>query len=276
MSFLAPPHLPRTILNQAMDAARSVHMNADLYLSEILQREQVAHGVGSPALAVLGHVKPIIAQWAGARLVGVFPSGSYAKGTANKSGTDIDMFISLSNETTETLKEIYEKLFNLAKDMGYGPKRQNVSINVKVNGLDIDLVPGRRQDTTTTYHSLYRRKADTWIQTNVQKHIAYVLQGNRLRETRILKLWRNQKNLDLPSFYLEMVVIEALRGSQGSLSQNVVKVLQYLRDTFMTARFVDPANTNNIISDDLTMMERSAIASRASMALTQTWGDVVT
>jgi len=34
MSFLAP-NLRRTILNQAMDAARSVHMNADLYLSEI-------------------------------------------------------------------------------------------------------------------------------------------------------------------------------------------------------------------------------------------------
>jgi predicted nucleotidyltransferase len=251
-------------------------MNADLYLSEILRREQVAHGVGSPALAVLENVRPIIAQWAGNKLVGVFPSGSYAKGTANKSGTDIDIFISLSSETTETLKEIYEKLFNRANDLGYGPKRQNVSINVKVNGLDIDLVPGRRQDTTTTYHSLYRRKADTWIQTNVQQHIAYVLQGNRLRETRILKLWRNQQKLDLPSFYLEMVVIEALRGSQGTLSQNVVKALTYLRDTFMTARFVDPANTNNVISDDLTIIERSAIASRASMALTKSWGDVVT
>lgn len=90
-----------------------------------------------------------------------------------------------------------------------------------------------------------------------------------------MKLWRNQKNLDFPSFYLEMVVIEALRGSHGTLSQNVVRVLTYLRDTFMTARFVDPANTNNVISDDLTLVERSAIASRASMALTQTWGDVV-
>ena len=251
-------------------------MNADLYLSEILRREQVAHGVGSPALAVLEQVKPLIARWAGNKLVGVFPSGSYAKGTANKSGTDIDMFISLSNETTESLKEIYEKLHGYAKDLGYAPKKQNVSINVTVNGLDIDLVPGRRQDTTTAFHSLYRRKADTWTQTNVHKHIAYVVQGNRLRETRIMKLWRNQKNLDIPSFYLEMVVIEALQNSQGTLSQNVVKVLTYLRDTFMTARFVDPANTNNIISDDLTMIERATIASRASMALTQTWGDVVT
>jgi hypothetical protein len=37
------------------------------------------------------------------------------KGTANMSGTDIDLFISLSEQTTETLKEIYDKLFNTMK-----------------------------------------------------------------------------------------------------------------------------------------------------------------
>jgi hypothetical protein len=37
---------------------------------------------------------------------------------------------------------------------GYAPKELNVSINMKVSGLDIDPVPGRRQDTTTAYHSL--------------------------------------------------------------------------------------------------------------------------
>jgi hypothetical protein len=107
-------------------------------------------------------------------------------------------------------------------------------------------------------------------------HIAYVLQSNRLDEIRVIKLWRNQKNMDFPSFYLEMAVIEALKYSRSTLSQNVVKALEYLRDTFITARFVDPANTNNIISDDLTMRERAMIASAASVALSKTWSDVVT
>jgi hypothetical protein len=136
-------------------------------------------------------------------------------------------------------------------------------------------VPGRRQDTQSAYHSLYRRKADTWTQTNVQIHIAYVLQSNRLDEIRVIKLWRNQKNLDFPSFYLEMAVIEALKYSRGTLSQNVVKALEYLRNTFMTARFVDPANTNNVISDDLTVRERAVVAGAASVALSKNWSDVV-
>jgi len=35
------------------------------------------------------------------------PSGSFAKGTAIKSRSDIDLFISLSASTTDTLPQIY-------------------------------------------------------------------------------------------------------------------------------------------------------------------------
>jgi len=43
-------------------------------------------------------------------VLSISPSGSFAKGTANRSGTDIDLFISLSESTPETLKEIYDSL----------------------------------------------------------------------------------------------------------------------------------------------------------------------
>ena len=43
-------------------------------------------------------------------MLSISPSGSFAKGTANRSGTDIDLFISLSESTPETLKEIYDSL----------------------------------------------------------------------------------------------------------------------------------------------------------------------
>ena len=91
-------------------------------------------------------IQPVIAAWAGNRLASLSPSGSFAKGTANLSGTDIDLFISLSHETTETLKDIYEKLFARMTELGYSPRRQNVSVNVTVNGFSVDLVPAKRQD----------------------------------------------------------------------------------------------------------------------------------
>jgi hypothetical protein len=208
--------------------------------------------------------------------VSVSPSGSFAKGTANHSGTDIDLFISLSHQVTSTLKEIYDSLFKNMTEKGYSPKRQNVSINVKVNSYSVDLVPAKRQGSYGDDHSLYRRKADTWTKTNVTTHINHVRQGNRLNESRILKLWRNQKGLDFPSFYLELTVINALAGQYGTLSSNVWKTFEFLRDTFPNARIVDPANTNNIISDDLTSAERATVKAAAVQALNaQNWNQIV-
>ena len=197
------------------------------------------------------------------------------KGTGNKSGTDIDLFISLSESTNETLKEIYDKLF--AAMASYSPTRQNVSINVKVSGYSVDLVPGKRQGFLSNDHSLYRRKADTWTKTNVVTHINRVAGSGRVNETRIVKLWRNQKRLDFPSFYVEMTVIEALSGQIfGTLAENVWKVFQYLRDRFPNARVVDPANTNNIISDDLSAADKAKIKAAAEQALRATdWSQIV-
>ena len=98
--------------------------------------------------------------------------------------------------------------------------------------------------------------------------------GGRLAETRLLKLWRNQRGLDFPSFYLELTVIDALRYSQlAALSDRVRRVLEYLQNSFVNARVQDPANTNNIISDDLTVAEKDAIKSAATRALGGTWAE---
>lgn len=252
-------------------------MSADKYLQNILTREAVDTGIYSPVRGVQTTLEPRIREWAGNFLSGVSPSGSFAKGTANRSGTDIDLFISLSSETTETLKDIYESLFKKMSQSGYSPKRQNVSINLQVNGYDVDLVPAKRQDTYGNDHSLYRRRADTWTKTNVATHITHVRSGSRIDESRILKLWRNQKGIDFPSFYLELTVIDALSGQYlGSLSNNVLKVFEYLRDRFSNARVVDPANTNNIISDDLTAAETAKVKSAAEQALKATdWNQIV-
>jgi hypothetical protein len=251
-------------------------MNADEYLQRILAREAVDTGPYSPVRGVQAVVEPVIRYWAGGCLIDVCPSGSFAKGTANQSGTDIDLFISLSEITTGTLKEVYEGLFSWMNAKGFSPKRQNVSINIRVNGYDVDLVPARRQGAYGDDHSLYRRRADTWTKTNVHAHIHYVIGARRINETRVVKLWRNQMGLDFPSFYLELTVISALAYARGNLSQNVIAVFQYLRDSFPSARVVDPVNTNNIVSDDLSSAERAAIASAAKRALASDWNQIIT
>ena len=73
-----------------------------------------------------------------------------------------------------------------------------------------------------------------------------------------------------------MAVIAALAGRSGTLEQNVLQVFAYLGATFANARMVDPANTNNIISDDLTYAEKDKIKLAATAALAApNWNQVV-
>ena len=251
-------------------------MSADQYLQGILIREAVNASAGSPVLGVQTTLMPILQGWAGVMLRNVHPSGSFSKGTGNRSGTDIDLFVSLSNNVTETLQEIHNKLLDTLQSKGYSPRRQDVSINIRVNGYSVDVVPGKHQGGVGEDHSLYRRRANTWTKTNVTTHINTVRSGGRTSEIRIVKLWRHQKGLDFPSFYLELAVMEALSGARGSLSQNVWRAFEYLRDTFPTARFVDPANTANIISDDLSATDRAKIKNAAAQALAAAnWNQIV-
>lgn len=251
-------------------------MSADTYLQSILSREAVDTSPFSPVRGVQAILLPILNEWAGNQLRAVHPSGSFAKGTANRSGTDIDLFISLKSDTTNPLKEIYTSLFDRMKAKGYAAKQQNVSINIRVNGYDVDLVPAKHQGGNGEYHSLYRRRADTWTQTNVVTHITTVQNARRIAESRVLKLWRNQKQLDFPSFYLELTTIAALSGARGTISQNVWSALTYIRDRFANARVVDPANTNNIVSDDLSAAAKAKISAAAGQALQATqWGQIV-
>lgn len=252
-------------------------MSADTYLQNIISREAVDTSATSPVRGVQAILQPILNEWATTQLRTVHPSGSFAKGTANRSGTDIDLFISLKSDTTTSLKDIYNSLFNKMKAKGYTPRQQNVSIDIRVGTYDVDLVPAKHQGGNSEDHSLYRRRADTWTLTNVVKHITKVQNAGRISESRILKLWRNQKQLDLPSFYLELTVIAALSGARGTISQSVWTALEYLRDRFQNARVVDPANTNNIISDDLSAADKAKIANAAGQALKATdWKQIIT
>ena len=249
-------------------------MSSDSYLREVLNK-YVVNTVG--ARAAVQQILPVLQRWGGAYLLSTEFAGSLAKGTAIRIGTDADLFLSISSAVPATLEQIYDSLFNTVTAAGYQPRKQNVSIGVRIDGYDIDLVPGRRQSQYGNNHSLYKNKTKSWTLTNVASHINTVSRSGRLEEIRILKVWRALHNLPLPSFLLEMAVIDALHYARnGNLAANVWTVLEHLRDNIERVRYVDPANTNNVISDDCNAAEKAQIASCAhSSCLQQTWKTIV-
>lgn len=221
--------------------------------------------------------KPYIEDWAKNCLSQVKISGSSKKGTAVANGTDVDLFISLSSTTNNTLKEIYDYLFDYLNGKGFKVRKQNVSIGVDYNGYQIDLVPAKRQGPHGNDHSLYVSKKNIWTKTNIDTHAVKVLGSNRLDEIKLTKIWRNQQGLDFPSFYLELLVIDALKHhTVGDTANNFLKVLQFIIDNIETRTYMDPANTNNCISDQIDLATKRRIAHAASSSINeQYWENIV-
>ena len=82
---------------------------------------------------------------------------------------------------------------------------------------------------------------------------------------------------DFPSLYLELFTIQALSGrSQSALAENVLHALCTIGSSLTSTRIEDPANTNNVLSDDLTRQEKERIASLATQSTReQYWESII-
>ena len=249
-------------------------MSSDQYLNSVIQKYTV-NIAGAEAAGQ--SIYPVIERWSNGYLVKAEFSGSLSKGTAISIGTDADIFISMSSTTPGTLADLYGTLYNALTQAGYTARRQNVSIGVTAGSYKVDLVPARRQSQNGNDHSLYKNKTNSWTQTNVATHINYVKNSNRINEIKLAKIWRQLNSLDFPSFYLEMAVIDSLKYSPvGDVASNFWKVMQFFRDDLTSARYVDPANTNNVISDDLNASQKLVVANTARASTgKKTWGEIV-
>lgn len=249
----------------------------DQYVESVLAKYAVPRGPNSPAEQLGASVAGPISTWAGKQLDALRYSGSYAKETGVRGISDVDVFISLKSDTSNTLKELYNSLYVVAQQQGWSPRAQNVSVGVTVNGTRGDLVPGKVQAGYQNYHSLYLRKKDSWTQTNVALHVETVYNSGRIPEIRAVKIWRYLRNLDFPSLYLELFTIDALAGRlRTTLAENVLRVLGTISSSLVSTRTEDPANTNNVLSNELTREEKQRIAGLAEQSARERyWENII-
>jgi hypothetical protein len=252
-------------------------MTPDQYINSIVQKHKLPEALDSDTTTyIVAPLKQIISNWAGVCLCETKLSGSRAKGTAIDIATDLDLFISLSSTTQNSLKEIYDSLYNRMIEEGITARKQNVSIGVTYQGKKVDLVPAKRQSQFGNDHSLYRRKADSWTKTNIDTHISRVRQSKRITEIIALKIWRENHGLEFPSILLECFAIDSLYGrSLNAPADNFLYLLRDIQDNIQIRRIVDPSNTNNILSEDLTQMEKKALSDIAQKSLAAPYWDEI-
>jgi hypothetical protein len=255
-----------------------------MYLKKILQKykaKDLADYVDS-----ISALKKNLKMWANSCYIEILESGSKAKGTAISLSSDVDYLVSLKsscNENNGGLQSIYNSLYMSLNENYSNIRKQNVSIRININGLKVDITPARKQPGNTNDHNLYVSKTDTWKKTNIQKHISDVSQSRRTNEIKLLKIWRELNNLDFPSIYVEYLTINnILLGKYTNdqyLNENFLCILSKLGEDEKNPLFteiVDPANSNNILSDLLNTTEKKKIISAAKKARNQKyWENIV-
>ena len=253
-------------------------MTADEYLRDILSREAVDSGPRSALRALAKDaVEDVCRGVVGDSLLDVYPAGGFEKGTTNRSGLSVDLLVSLTPKLQTPIAEVYEAIFTALDDGGLQHFRRDISVATLVGDIGVDIIPARREAMTTDVHEFWLSRPGRPIKTNLTQHILDTAASGRAEEIRVLKLWREQHELDFPSFYLELTVRAALRKSpQGELAANVWTVLGYLESLFPARSVVDPANANNIVSDLLGQKQRDAIRKAAAFSrAARAWTDIV-
>ena len=176
-------------------------------------------------------------------------AGSHAKGTDLKD-SDVDLFLRYSPNTPGPLSAVQTSL----ADHFHGQVR-NVAVRITYKGLTVDLVPARRHDTCDI---LWQARFNTWLKTDIDKQIRYVRDSGFIDEILALKIWRRRHALRFPSFLMELATIHARPKDFRAL-------LHFLATDFPATRLLDPANSNNVVSDLLTEVEKLHISRKAQM-----------
>ena len=222
------------------------------------------------------YLRPLLRGWRYHKyLNSITLAGSHAKGTDLKD-SDFDIFLRLSPATPGPLSAMQASL----ADHLHGRVR-NVAVRIIYEGRFIDLVPARG-------NILWQARFNTWLKTDIDKQIRYVRSSGFLDEILALKIWRRRHALRFPSFLMELATIHALSRRGGDcrpisknqsctsctleITESFPALLHFLATDFPTTRLLDPANSNNVVSDLLTEVEKLHIARMARLSLWGKWG----
>ena len=216
-----------------------------------------------------------------------FQSGSFAKHTATNIKFDMDIVVPFKKSAFDTLQEMFDSVYDFLVEVYSGTgatiRKQKVSIGVSFpleqgedKPVEVDVVPGRElsigdypksRDLNLCFNEdHWGFKKGSYQKTNIQKQVEYIKGKDREREViRLLKIWKKQHNKDYKSFVIELAVIRALDGYNGSMDlwQRLRFVLEYLSKHITESSFhlYDPGNSGNDVIGTMDPYKRNLLMS---------------
>ncbi len=267
-------------------------MNKSEYLQEVLDSSTKKHieSLMELHLSKKNAVKEALQEEFGTKMVtNPINSGSYAKHTYINQKFDLDFCIPFKYSGFETLKEMWELVFNFLKKykdneiVEVRPQKTSIGLffraydkkTKKYEDLDIDVVPGRelKEDdySETSKIKLYLKpdgsEADSHIQTNIKEHIDFIKGKDKERQViRLMKVFKLSQDIKIKSFLVELLTIRAFEKNSDNIPaglwEQLKMVIQFIADNIETIVLNDPANSNNNVTSSLSASEKTALKQR--------------
>lgn len=179
----------------------------------------------------------------------VLQAGSWKKGTAlapkGDYPLDIDMvfFLDIDEDTSFDAEDLRGEIIDVLCESYPNKKRSDftdgqktIGVVFRGSGLEVDIVPFIPEKGNTTYGRQPRKKLNSGeFKTSVDKQLDFISRikdksSNFTSIVRILKSWRNYKELELSSFSIELAVaqlIEEERVSGSSINQAIIDFFEF-------------------------------------------------
>lgn len=204
-------------------------------------------------------------------------AGSYAKKTMIKASYDLDIVAYWPHDSKYSLKGISDGVKTQLDKYWKHVNNKNVAWELPFEGnFHIDVVPGRALDVNNYNANLYKKKSDQHLKTSIKIHIDTIRKADRRDIIRLVKLWKVLNDLPFKTFILEQMVIEGCMGvPRNKIEPQLIKAFKYIHNRIGHARILDPANSNNVLSNEMTTGQKNTVQRSAKIVIDANyWSDI--
>ncbi|MGQ2983090.1 hypothetical protein [Flavobacterium sp.] len=202
-----------------------------------------------------------------------YPSlhGSAVKGLSIE-GSDIDVQVAFK-QNSGTIANVYDMVNDFCAEefedrslTSVRSQKHSVGLSFKVADKDhrIDVVPLRQVNNGSGDTYLFVGNSSffgtpTYKKTNPKKQLAaFKFTIKQKKIIKLLKVWKIENRISIKSMHLEYLVHKAFNSTKMpvGIDKCLLEVINYIGNNITTLRFVDPGNSNNIISNTLTELQK--------------------
>lgn len=183
-------------------------------------------------------------------------SGSYAKKTMMSLSYDLDIVVYFPQTLNQSPKELFDQVKLSLENAGFRVESYGVALQIKYNGIEIDIVPAKSKDNDFIIANAYNIVKNQKMRTSLKEQIE---NAKDVREMiKIMKIWKSVHSLSIHNLALEQLVVNALQDKNKS---DYGKCLEWIfldiKSNIDAIKFIDPVNPNNHI--DVSPQERQRV-----------------